>query len=279
MYAPVSACGAGCLPHPDPSVRRPVALRAARLSALIGLLVAGIGLAAAMPVLTAKARAAAVQGWFRLLLQACGVRLVVHGVSDAQTAALFAANHVSWLDIPAMLAIQPARVLAKSDVRDWPVLGLLAARAGTLFIDRRRLRRLPYTVDNIATALREGHSVLVFPEGSTWCGRTQGRFYPATFQAAIDATAPVRPVSLRYRFTDGTPTTAAAFVGDDPLIASIWRVVATRGLVAEVELGGAITPSGPTRAPAARRDLCARTASAVRRTGSPAPAEPHTIDV
>jgi 1-acyl-sn-glycerol-3-phosphate acyltransferase len=240
--------------------------------------VAGIGLAAVMPVVSAKARAAAVQGWFRLLLRACGVRLVVHGVGDAQTPALLAANHVSWLDIPAMLAIQPARVLAKSEVRDWPVLGLLAVRAGTLFIDRRRLRRLPRTIEDIAGALRDGHSVLVFPEGSTWCGRTQGRFYPATFQAAIEASAPVRPVSLRYRFTDGTPTTAAAFVGDDSLIASIWRVVATRGLVVEIELGGAFTPASPTRAPAARRDLCARTASAVRRTGSPAPAEPHTIN-
>jgi 1-acyl-sn-glycerol-3-phosphate acyltransferase len=277
MYAPVSACGAGCLPHPDPSVRRPVMLRAIRLGALVGMLVTGIGLAAVMPTLTGKARAAAVQGWFRLLLQACGVRLVVHGVSDGQTAMLLAANHVSWLDIPAMLAIQPARVLAKSDVRGWPVLGLLAARAGTLFIDRRRLRRLPHTVETIAAALRSGHSVLVFPEGSTWCGRTQGRFYPATFQAAIDATAPVRPVSLRYRLADGTPTTAAAFVGDDPLIASIWRVVATRGLVAEVELGGTIAPARPTRAPAGRRELCARTASAVRGTGSLTPAEPHTI--
>ena len=111
--------------------------------------------------------------------------------------------------------------VAKSDVRAWPVIGLLAARGGTLFIDRDRLRRLPAPWPRSPTRLRDGQSVLVFPEGSTWCGRTQGRFYPASFQAAIDAGAPVRPVALRYRLADGSPTTAAAFVGDDTLIASV----------------------------------------------------------
>jgi 1-acyl-sn-glycerol-3-phosphate acyltransferase len=278
MYAPVSACGRGCLPHPTAAVRRDIAARLVRIAALAGLLLGGIGLAAVMPVLRAEGRGAAIRGWFRLLLRACGVRLVVTGNRTDDPGTLFAANHVSWLDIPAVLAIQPVRVLAKSDVRTWPVIGQLASRAGTLFIDRRRLRRLPQTVGGIADALRGGQSVLVFPEGSTWCGRVQGRFYPATFQAAIDATAPVRPVSLRYRFADGTPTTAAAFVGDDPLIASIWRVVATRGLVAEVDLGAAIPPPPPTRAPAARRDLCVRTASAVHRTSTAIAPDPHTIN-
>jgi 1-acyl-sn-glycerol-3-phosphate acyltransferase len=167
------------------------------------------------------------------------------------------------LDIVAVLAVEPMRVVAKSEVRRWPVIGLLAARAGTLFIDRNRLRRLPGTVAEIAGALRTGQSVLVFPEGTTWCGRTGGRLYPATFQAAVDAGTAVRPVVLRYLLADGSPTTIAAFLGNDSLPASLLRVAATRGLVVEVSPGAVVPAAGATR-----RDLAAVTAGALHGQGS-----------
>lgn len=255
-YAPSSPCGRGCLPRPGtvPLVRWPV--RAVRLTLVVALLAAAMLVAVSLPLLTAVGRARVVRGWFRALLLACGVRLVTRGerllsTPDAR-GTLIASNHVSWLDIAALLAVEPVRVLAKSDLRAWPVVGMLAARAGTLFIDRRRLRRLPATVAEIAAALRGGRSVLVFPEGSTWCGRTRGRFHPATLQAAIDSGAVVRPVLLRYRLADHSPTTAAAFVGDDSLLASVRRVVATRGLTAEVRFGP-VLPAGD----ATRRSLAA----------------------
>lgn len=260
-FSPTSACGHGCLPKPGtlPSVG-PVR-RGLRLIALTLALLAGVFVAAALPVLGRDGRNRAVRGWFRLILRSAGVRLRVIGDPRLAVRAgtLVTANHVSWLDIPAVLAVEPMRVVAKTDVRHWPVIGLMAARAGTIFIDRRRLRRLPTTVAEVASNLHNGQSVLVFPEGSTWCGRTQGRFYPAAFQSAIDAGAPVRPVALRYRLADGTATTAAAFVGDDTLLASVRRVVATRGLVVEVEG----RPMADGRG-AARRSMATATASVIR---------------
>lgn len=73
--------------------------------------------------------------------------------------------------------------------------------------------------------------MIVFPEGSTWCGRDQGRFTAAMFQAALDAGAAVLPVRIGYR-----PLGPAAFVGDDPLAVALWRAVVTRGLTAEIEV-------------------------------------------
>lgn len=156
---------------------------------------------------------------------------------------LVVANHVSWLDILLVAAVRPGRMLAKSEVGHWPVFGRIAARGGTLFIERDRLRALPGTVARIATALRSGATVVAFPEGSTWCGRRQGRFRPAVFQAALDARVPVQPIAVRYHLRDGTPTTAAAFVGEDTLVASLRRVASARGLVAEVRLAPEI-PAG-----------------------------------
>jgi hypothetical protein len=84
--------------------------------------------------------------------------------------------------------------------------------------------------------------VTAFPEGSTWCGRAHGHFRRAVFQAALDAGVPVQPVGLRYRQEGGAPGTAAAFVGEDTLLASLWRVARARGLVAEVEIRPLIAP-------------------------------------
>jgi len=67
-----------------------------------------------------------------------------------------------------------------------------------------------------------------------------GPFLPAVFQAAIDAGGAVRPLALRYTLSDGAATTLATIVGDDTLFKSVWRVVTTRGLVVEVEIGPAL---------------------------------------
>ncbi|MFC8448696.1 lysophospholipid acyltransferase family protein [Kitasatospora sp. NPDC057223] len=188
-----------------------------------------------------------ISGWSRLLVAALGVRIRAAGPSRAASAvtgrdhgrdlgALLVANHVSWLDVLLIEAVRPGRMLAKTEVRGWPLFGRLAAGIGTIFIERDRLRALPRTVEQITAALRRGEHVVVFPEGSTWCGRGGGRFRPAAFQAALEAGAPVQPVAIRYRLAGGEPTTAPAFVGEDGLLPSLWRVVSVRGLVAELTL-------------------------------------------
>ncbi|GAA1768838.1 lysophospholipid acyltransferase family protein [Luedemannella helvata] len=258
-YGPQPGCGAGCLPGAGAVPAAGPLRRAARYAGMALLLPVALALGAALPLMPGPVRRAAVRGWFRALLRAAGVRLVVRGVPLGRSPALVVANHVSWLDIPALLAVGTLRVVAKSDVRGWPVVGALAARAGAIFIDRTRLRGLPRTVAEVADALRSGHSVLAFPEGSTWCGRTAGRFYPAVFQAAVDARVPVRPVRLTFRLADGTATTVAAFVGDDTLLDSVRRVVAIRDLTVEVTLRRPVVAvarlSGAHGTPASRRAL------------------------
>ncbi|WP_073945818.1 lysophospholipid acyltransferase family protein [Streptomyces kebangsaanensis] len=180
--------------------------------------------------------------WCRAVVRASGVRLRITGTAPPTGGLLLVANHISWLDIPLLAAVRPARMLAKAEIRRWPVAGALAARGGTLFIERDRPRALPDTVAHIAEALRQGTAVAAFPEGSTWCGRAQGHFRRAVFQAALDAGVPVQPVRIRYRLAGGAAATAPAFVGDDSLLASLWRVASARGLVAEVEVRPVVPP-------------------------------------
>ncbi|MFH8572296.1 lysophospholipid acyltransferase family protein [Streptomyces sp. NPDC017993] len=142
---------------------------------------------------------------------------------------LIVVNHISWLDIPALLAVEPVTLLAKREVGGWPVVGGLARRAGTHFIDRGNPRELPHAIDELTELLASGRSVAVFPQATTWCTGAQGTFRRATFQAAIDAGAPVRPVTLGYT-QHGLPSTVAAFCGEDTFASSLRRTLAARGL-------------------------------------------------
>jgi len=235
-WLPTAPCSPdACVATGGPSVAVP--LRVLRCAACLAVLLLGL---AATPVVRAAARLPKerlVRAWARLLLAALGVRVRVSGAGLPRSAgALVVANHISWLDILLVSAVCPGRMLAKTEVGRWPVLGPLTGWGGTVFIDRDRLRALPGTVAEIATALRGGGRVVVFPEGSTWCGRAGGRFRPALFESAIRAGAPVQPLTVRYLGPDRTPSTAAAFVGEDGLLASVWRVVTARGLLAELDL-------------------------------------------
>ncbi|MEU3732322.1 lysophospholipid acyltransferase family protein [Streptomyces sp. NPDC033538] len=245
-WLPAAPCTPGqCVERSRAAAAVPLAVL--RLTAVAVLLLAGVAvvltpLGRGRPRRWGTVPAVVVRCWCRWIVRAAGVRVRVTGAAPPGGGLLLVANHVSWLDVPLLAAVRPARMLAKSDIRRWPVAGPIAARGGVLFIERDRLRALPDTVATIAKSLREGAAVAVFPEGSTWCGRAQGRYRRAVFQAALDAGVPVQPVRIRYRTGERAVSTVPAFVGEDTLLASLWRVASARGLMAEVEVRPVIAP-------------------------------------
>jgi 1-acyl-sn-glycerol-3-phosphate acyltransferase len=248
MWQPVSGCGIECVATGSDVVAPGRVLL--RVLTLVGVLMSGLLL---VPLL----RRAAVRTVARAVLAALGVELVWRGPVP-RPGSLLVANHVSWLDIVALLAVEPVALVAKHEVRDWPVIGVLARLSGSVFLDRTRPRRLPGAVDEVAVALRAGRSVAVFPEGTTFCGATRGRFRPAMFQAAVDAHAPVVPIAIRY------DSTAAAFVGDDTLWNSVRRVAALRSLTITLVAASALRPAEGTD----RRSLARAAQSCVAMTSA-----------
>ncbi|MFG2988459.1 lysophospholipid acyltransferase family protein [Streptomyces sp. NPDC048257] len=258
VWLPTSPCTPeACAGHEGSTASVPHAVL--RLAAAVALILLGILGAPPARLLPADPRHRVVRAWSAALLRAFGIRITVHGRPGPGGGRLLVANHISWLDIPLVAAALPCRMLAKSDIRAWPVLGRLARGAGTLFIERDRIRALPATIGTITGALLAGDRVTVFPEGSTWCGRAQGAFRRAAFQSALDARVPVQPLRLTYLRCDGNPAGAPAFVGDDPLTASLWRIARARGIRAEVRL----LPRIPPGRYAHRRDLAAAAQRAV----------------
>ncbi|MBG0561821.1 lysophospholipid acyltransferase family protein [Actinoplanes aureus] len=246
-WQPSSACGDRCRPGGHPAAAAGTAL--VRVVTLLGVLLGGLLPAALLG-------GGALRRLSRAILAVLGVRLVWRGPVP-RPGCLLVSNHVSWLDIVALTAVLPVRLVAKHDVRAWPGIGATAGRSGAIFIDRTRPRALPQTVGEVAAALRAGRSVAVFPEGTTYCGTEHGQFRPALFQAAIDAGAPVVPISVGYDSTE------AAFVGEDTLWGSVLRVAHVRRLTVTLVAAPALRPEA-----GADRRVLARAAQASLGGGS-----------
>lgn len=263
-WMPTSPCGPGCLAGDEPLVGRWHAR--GRLLAAVGVLLSALAVAPVVPLLRRSARERVVRWVFGSTLRAFGVRLAVFGAKDFGSVSgrggLVVNNHISWLDIIAINAVRPMRALAKREIAEWPVLGRLVSAAGTVYVDRERLRTLPNTVAELAEVMRSGSMVNATPEGTSWCGRASGRFRTAVFQAAIDGGVPVVPIALRFRMSDGRETTAPAFIGEETLLDSVRRVARLRGLVMEMHV---LDELAPGRA-ADRHELAALAEAAINST-------------
>ncbi|HEX8865119.1 MAG TPA: lysophospholipid acyltransferase family protein [Lentzea sp.] len=241
-WMPASPCGDGCVGGAPAEVGK---LRQVwRGFTAVAAILCGVTIAFAL-LLPSKQRESAIRMWFHAVLRAFGVRLQVHGARKFQEipkrGVLVASNHVSWLDELAIDAVQPIKIVAKKDIKSWPVLGKIITAAGTVYLDREKLRELPQTVNELTSTLRNGSAVGIHAEGTTWCGLASGHYKPALFQAALDAGVPVRPIVLRYRIGDHI-STQPAFIGSDTLVDSIRRVLKVRGLVVEVHVLDEIAP-------------------------------------
>lgn len=214
------------------------------------------------PFIGARERELHIKRWSQALLRICRVELRVIGTSDRDGGALFVANHVSWLDIFVVNALAPCRFVAKSEIRDWPLVGWLCEQTGTIFIARGRLRDVRRIYQGLVDSLQMGERVAFFPEGTTSAQGTLRSFHANLFEAAIDARLPVMPLALRYLDQQGKWHPAVDYVDPITFLQSLWMIVHATPIVAELVL----LPAIPVPENAHRREL----ADAARRTIAPA---------
>lgn len=159
--------------------------------------------------------------------------------------ALLVANHLSWIDIVAMVARFDCTFVAKDDVRDWPFVGALGEALGVIWIDRRRKRDLRRAIATLSDTLQSGSRVVLFPEGTTTTGRQVLPFRSSLLQAAVTSHVPVVPIALSAYAADGQGETLC-WVGEETLLAHLPRVVALRQARFEIRI---LTPmaAGPSR--------------------------------
>lgn len=214
----------------------------------------GMWLALLYPLLSHARQRRTLKAWSRTTLAILNIGLQLEGQQPARDegGCLMVANHVSWLDIFVLNAIHPARFIAKSEVRDWPLIGWLCKRTGTIFIERAMRQDAASVNLRISALLKQGISVGLFPEGTSTDGAQVGHFHSALIQPAIDAQVKLCPIALRYQDETGELSAAAAFTGDTTLARSIWRILRCPHLNALVAFTPALIPANGNRRGLAR---------------------------
>jgi 1-acyl-sn-glycerol-3-phosphate acyltransferase len=215
-------------------LRRTIALlRAARLALHIGQ---GLTLAVAYPWFPAALRRRILQRWSANLLAIFNVRVepTPDAALDNLRSGLIVTNHISWLDVFVLNAVVPMRFVAKSEVRRWPLIGWLCARAQTLFLERGKARAAARINVQLVELLQRGECLAIFPEGTTTDGAQVGHFHSSLLQPAIDAAARVHPVAIRYHDGTGTRSSAAAYIDELSFGASLWNILSTAELHVEL---------------------------------------------
>jgi 1-acyl-sn-glycerol-3-phosphate acyltransferase len=240
----------------------PWPIRVVRGARVIAHVVGGLATTVLVfPWIGTPARQTLIRKWCRQFLRMLRVEARVLWRHDGGMPAnvLIVANHISWLDIFVLSSLQPARFIAKADLRRLPIAGRLIANVGTLFIERER-RRDTHTVNRqTVEALTRGDVVAVFPEATTSDGTGLLKFHSSLLQSAVDAKSHVQPMAIRYRTPAGEHCMAPAYVGDLTLLGSLWRVTGERNFVAELHVMPAF-PAGVAH----RRELSRAAEAAIR---------------
>lgn len=189
-----------------------------------------------------------IKDFARAMTRSLEVAVVVKGEPVPRGVPLmFVANHISWLDTCALCSVESALFVAKSEVAQWPIIGRIARNAGNFFHRRGGLRDAARVKDGIAAALRKNWPVAIFPEGTTGDGRALMPFFPAMMQAAVDASAMVQPVAIRYLDAEGMLNLAVPFVGDQTFVNSLGQILREPRIVAELTFGAPFSAAGRTR--------------------------------
>ena len=181
----------------------------------------------------------------------------VTGAEPGGRGTLYIANHISWMDIPVLGSALDIDFVAKTEVRHWPLIGPLARRSGTLFVDREARHRVHEQADGIGARLRAGHSLILFAEGTTSDGIAILPFRSSLFEAAQHA-ACIQPLAIGYHHDNGGALTdvemqAIGWIEDETLAANFKRVAPLR-LSAEIRLMPRFAPEpGITRKALAER--------------------------
>jgi 1-acyl-sn-glycerol-3-phosphate acyltransferase len=181
--------------------------------------------------------------WCRAMCGLAGVRVRVIGEKLRQGPVLFVSNHTSYLDIPVISAHVEGYFVAKAEVKDWPLFGIVARVTRTVFV-RRVGSEARGQREALLSRLKTGENLILFPEGTSTDGSGVAPFKSSLFSVAEHLppglSLTIQPLSVTYvHDTEGVPLTGErrslyCWYGEATMAPHIWRVLGLKGCVAEL---------------------------------------------
>jgi len=176
--------------------------------------------------------------WAKVASALLGMQIEANG-TPPQSPFFLVSNHLSYMDVVAFASRLDCVFVAKSEVANWPVLGMLCRSMGTIFVDRSsrldvlRVNRL------IKTALESGKSILLFPEGTSTPGSDVLPFHSALLEAPVQQVFPVSFATVSYRTPIGQPQAhlSVCWWGEMSFLPHFYRLLQLRSVDATLVFG------------------------------------------
>ena len=110
-------------------------------------------------------------------------------------------NHQSFVDIPLLLGYFPKSIgfVAKKEIRNWLIFNFWMDRAQCVFLDRKNPKRALSSMKEAMKSIKNGNSIVIFPEGTRSSNGEVGEFKKGSFKLATSTKVPIIPVAI-----DGT---------------------------------------------------------------------------
>jgi 1-acyl-sn-glycerol-3-phosphate acyltransferase len=160
--------------------------------------------------------------------------------APAKTARLVVSNHRSALDIAILIRHFGGNILSRGDVASWPLLGKVARRAGTIFVDRGEGGKRASAARAVRRRLADGATVTVFPEGTTFGDDEVRPFHAGVFAAAKGLDVEIVPVGMAYE--------AGAEYQEKTFLAHLGKTAARASTRVVMQIGEPLVVGAETRA-------------------------------
>ncbi len=138
--------------------------------------------------------------WGRKIMEKFHVTLNVSGLENVpEGSVLFVSNHQGYADIPIFFAAMPAKqmgFIAKTSLGKIPVFGEWIRDIRSIFIEREDTRSSIKTFEEGISLLKQGFSLVIFPEGTRSKGPHMGEFKKGSLRLAVKSGVPVVPVTI-----------------------------------------------------------------------------------
>jgi 1-acyl-sn-glycerol-3-phosphate acyltransferase len=140
------------------------------------------------------------RAWSKAIMKSIFSPMKVSGLDriDTSKPIVYAVNHASALDIPALYAFLPFqfRILFKSELLSYPIIGWHLKRSGQICINQQQPSRSAGSIRTALKGLKAGMPLVIFPEGGRTPDGEIKPFLPGTFFLAIKAQVEIVPIAL-----------------------------------------------------------------------------------
>lgn len=176
--------------------------------------------------------------WSGRMLRVINARVTFRG--NPPLRGLLVSNHLSYVDVLVLSSLQPIILVSKSEVRSWPILGVLTRCAGTLYIKRENRADVVRLNDEMVRVVNSGFVVTIFPEGTSSDGSSVLPFRSSLFGPAEKHGWPVTPAWIHYSLADGSVADEVCYWREMTFFPHLLNLLSKKEVEAFVSFGAAV---------------------------------------